>query len=130
MDDYPTDSWLLEIFDDWFDPCKLSNGELREFDGVGEWKDKTFVNPPYSNPMPFIKNAIKENKKGKRIILLLKADTSTRWFAELQNNGAKFFWINGRLKHNTGKPANFPSMLAILSKPEPSTSESIQENLK
>ena len=41
-------------------------------------------------------------------------DTSTKWFKELQEAGAHFLWINGRLKHNTGKPANFPSMIAIL----------------
>lgn len=115
MDDYPTDSWIKLLFEGWFDPCELSNGELRSFDGLGSsWKDKTFVNPPYSNPLEWIKQAIAENKKGKRIALLLKADNSTRWFAELQNNGAKFLWINGRLKYKTGKPAPFPSMIAIL----------------
>jgi hypothetical protein len=50
------------------------------------------------------------------IVLLLKVDTSTKWFMELQNAGAKFLWINGRLKYNTGKPAPFPSMLVVLEK--------------
>lgn len=115
-DDYPTDTWIRILFKDWFDPCSLSNGELRAFDGLGSsWKDKTFVNPPYSSPLEWVRKAIEENKKGKNIALLLKVDTSTKWFAELQNNGAKFLWINGRLKYNTGKPAPFPSMIAILS---------------
>ena len=122
-DDYPSIAWIFSIFEDWFDPCKLSNGELREFDGLGSWKDKTFVNPPYSNPLPWIRNAIIESKKGKRIALLLKVDTSTRWFAELQNNGARFLWVNGRLHYNTGKPAPFPSMIAILDNHQPNSKE-------
>lgn len=115
-DDYPTDTWIKTLFENWYDPCKLSNGELREFDGLGSWKDRTFVNPPYSNPLAWVRNAIKENNKGKTIVLLLKVDTSTKWFSELQNNGAKFLWVNGRLNYKTGKPAPFPSMLAILEK--------------
>ena len=118
MDNYATDSWIMEIFKDWFDPCTLSKGDLREFDGLGSsWKDRTYVNPPYSNPLPWVRQAIKENKKGKLIVLLLKMDTSTKWFKELQEAGARFLWINGRLKFNTGKAASFPSMLAVLEKP-------------
>lgn len=114
-DDYPTDEWIKVLFEGWFDPCEISNGELRTFDGLGSsWKDKTFVNPPYSKPLPWIQQAIKEHQKGKTIALLLKVDTSTKWFSELQNAGAKFLWVNGRLKYKTGKPAPFPSMIAIL----------------
>lgn len=114
-DDYPTDDWLLTLFKDWFDPCSLSNGELRVFDGLGSsWEKKTFVNPPYSDPLPWVKKALEENRKGKTIALLLKMDSSTKWFSLLQEGGAHFLWINGRMKHKTGKPAPFPSMIAIL----------------
>lgn len=116
-DNYLTDEWIKEIFGDWFDPCTISNGELRKFDGLGsEWKDKTFVNPPYSNPLPWVVQSIEESKKGKLIVMLLRVDTSTKWFSLLQNNNARFLWINGRLRFNTNKPANFPSMLVILNK--------------
>ena len=117
-DNYPTDIALLELFEGWYDPCHLNENELRKVDGLGAWKDKTYVNPPYSNPLPWVKNAIKENKKGKTIVMLLKMDTSTKWFKELQEAGAMFLWVNGRLKYQTGKPAPFPSMLAILPKKE------------
>ncbi len=113
-DSYPTDDWIKVMFRGWYDPCTLSDGELREFDGLGDWKEKTFVNPPYSSPLPWIEKAVEEARKGNTVALLLKADTSTRWFATLQNAGAKFLWVNGRLRHGTGKPANFPSMIAIL----------------
>ena len=114
-DDYPTDDWIKLIFQDWFDPCTLSQGELRSFDGLGSsWPNKTFINPPYSDPLPWVKQAVAESRRGKTIVLLLKADTSTRAFAELQNAGAHFLWVNGRLKYKTGKPAPFPSMIAVL----------------
>ena len=115
-DNYSTDEQLKTVFDGWFDPCMLSDNKgLREFDGLGSgWAKKTFVNPPYSNPLPWVEQAIKEAAKGKVVAMLLKMDTSTRWFKALQEQGAMFLWINGRLKHHTGKPANFPSMIAIL----------------
>ena len=117
-DNYATDERIMEIFEDWFDPCFLSNDELRDFDGLGsDWKDKTYCNPPYSNPMLWVQKAIIENKKGKTIVMLLRMDTSTKWFKLLQENNALFFWVNGRLRFgDSGKPANFPSMLVILNK--------------
>lgn len=116
-DSYPTDDWIKAIFGEWFDPCSLSTDEeLRTFDGLGSsWGEKTFVNPPYSNPLPWVRQAIKEHKKGKTVVLLLKHDSSTRWYQELHEAGAKFMMIQGRLRHGTGKPANFPSILAVLS---------------
>lgn len=114
-DDYATDNSIMELFEDWFDPCPLNDNPM--FNGLEiEWKDKTYVNPPYSKPLPWINKAIEENKKGKLIVMLLRMDTSTEWFKRLQENNAKFLWINKRLKFNTGKPANFHSMLVILNK--------------
>jgi hypothetical protein len=120
-DNYATDDCIMQLFDDWYDPCPYNPDyphDSKYVDGLSvEWKDKTFVNPPYSKPLLWVNKAIKENKKGKRIVMLLRMDTSTEWFKRLQENNAKFLWINKRLKFNTGKPANFPSMLVILEKP-------------
>ena len=114
-DSYATDNWIMEIFEDWFDPCPLNDNP--NFDGLNiDWKDKTFVNPPYSKPIDWVKKAIEENKKYKTIALLLRVDTSTEWFKLLVNADAHILWINKRLKHRTGIPANFPSMLVILQK--------------
>ena len=115
-DNYSTPDWLLEIFKDWFDPCRLNNGELRDFDGLGsDWQDRTYVNPPYSSPIKWVEKAIEESKKGKTIVMLLRVDTSTKWFAKLIEAKAKILWMNGRLKFgDTNKPANFPSMLVVL----------------
>lgn len=114
-DSYPTDNALKAVFAGWFDPCELSGNELRAFDGLGSsWGDRSFVNPPYSNPKPWVEHAIRESRKGKTVVLLLKMDTSTEWFKMLQEAGALFLWVNGRLRYGTGKPAPFPSMLAVL----------------
>lgn len=121
-DCYRSDDWILDMFGDWFDPVPLDDNPKVDALNI-EWKDKTFCNPPYSKPLPFIKKAIEENRKGKTIVLLLKMDTSTKWFKELQEAGAKFLWINGRLHYNGlhhtyrgNVPFPFPSMFAILSK--------------
>ena len=112
-DQWATPKWLMTIFRDWYDPCPLKENYE---DGLNkEWKERTYVNPPYSKPLPWVKKAIEENKKGKMIVMLMRMDTSTEWFKMLQENNANFLWFNGRLRFNdTNKPANFPSMLVIL----------------
>ena len=111
-DDYRTDKWLRNVFAGWHDPCPYK----AEFDGLLEdWRVNTFINPPYSNPKPWVKKAIRDNRAyGSTIVLLVKMDSSTEWFKLLQEAGAHFLWVNGRLKFRTGKTAPFPSCLAIL----------------
>ena len=41
-----------------------------------------FVNPPYSNPMPWIKKAIQAQRTGLKVVMLLNADPSVGWWAE------------------------------------------------
>ena len=111
-DNYTTPEWLMKIFEDWFDPYPLN----ADFDGLNmRWEKKTYVNPPYSNPFKWVEKAIKESKKGKMIVMLLRVDTSTKWFAKLIEAKAEILWFSKRLKF-TDKPANFPSMLVILNK--------------
>ena len=115
MDNYATPNWIKCIFFGWYDPCPL-NPEP-DFNGLKvSWHPRTYVNPPYSNPLPWVEKAIEESKKGKMIVMLLKVDTSTRWFAKLVEAKAKILWFNGRLRFANNSPANFPSMLVILSK--------------
>ena len=114
-DNYATDNRIMELFSDWYDPCPFNPNPT--IDGLKiDWKDKTYVNPPYSRPLEWVEKAIEENKKGKTIVMLLRMDTSTKWFKLLQENGAMFLWVNGRLRFNNLKPANFPSMIVILNK--------------
>lgn len=112
-DQFPSDKWILSCFKEWFDPCPLNDKPM--IDGLNiEWKDRTYVNPPYSNPKAWVIKAIEEAKKGKRIVLLLKHDSSTEWYRLLHEYGAEFCLIGKRLKHQTGKTSNFPSVLVFL----------------
>lgn len=116
-DSYKTDSWILSMFEHWFDPCPF-NPEFdnqKDIDGLEiSWGLKTFVNPPYSNPLPWVIKAIEENQVGRTVVMLLKHDSSTKWFSLLHQAGAKFLMVQGRLKHQTGKSCAFPSILAVL----------------
>ncbi len=116
MDDYETPDWIRDIFDfdNWFDPCPLR--KTYGVDGLKiQWGKRAFVNPPYSNPAPWIDKAISELKHGysRVVVMLLRVDTSTKWFAKLVEADAEILWFSKRLKF-TDKPANFPSMLVIL----------------
>lgn len=112
MDNYKTPKWIFDLFEGYFDPCPLDPSPL--VDGLDlEWGAKNFVNPPYSNPLIWVKKAIKENKKGKKIILLLKLDCSTQWFRLLMNANAHILFINERVKFNGHAPP-FCNALFIL----------------
>ena len=119
-DSFRTDEWILQMFDGWFDPCPFNpDFPLSGVDGLTlNWPDKTYVNPPYSNPLPFVKKAIQHNKEGKIIAMLLKHDSSTQYYRLLHEAGAKFLPIIGRLKYQTGRACAFPSILVILAKKE------------
>jgi hypothetical protein len=111
-DKWKTPRWLMRVFDDWFDPCPSS--PLR--DGLAiEWEPRTYVNPPYSNPAPWVEKAIEEHHKGKVMVLLLRVDTSTKWFADLLHDGGHVLWFSERLHFNESKNRpSFASMLVIL----------------
>ncbi len=116
-DHYQTDKWLMEIFTGWFDPCP----HIEYIEGISPngleipWLNCTFVNPPYSNPLPWVEKAIEESRTGKKIVMLLKHDSSTKWYRMLIEHGAKILMFQGRLQYRTGSSAPFPSILVVLS---------------
>jgi len=113
-DNYKTPEWILDMFPDYFDPCPFN--PTPEVDGlIIDWKEKNYVNPPYSNPLPWVLKGIQENKSGKIVVFLLKMDNSTKWYKELVNAGAHFMFPNERIKFN-GQAPPWPCVLAILSK--------------
>ncbi len=119
-DSWRTDQWILDMFPTAFDPCPY-NPEWNEshYDGlVDNWNWSTglvFINPPYSNPLPWVNRAIHELRAGRTIVMLLKHDSSTKWYAKLHEAGANFLMCSKRLKHQTKAGASFPSVLAVLS---------------
>ena len=99
------------IKQNYFDPCPLNS----EFNGLEiEWKDKNFVNPPYSKIKDFVNKAIEEHKKGKEITLLIPARTDTKYFRKLVDYGCNIVFITGRLHFNESNSAPFPSCLIYL----------------
>ena len=117
--EYATPKWLKDsLFKDWYDPCPLAVGGCFQIDGLSQpWQDRTYVNPPYSEPHKWVNKAIEENKKGKTVALLLKLDCSTEWFRKLCGAGAHLLLVNERLHFNEGEAASFCSVIAILYSP-------------
>lgn len=94
-----------------FDPCPLNDNP--EVNGLLiEWGTSTFMNPPYSNPTPWVKKAYEQSLKGKLVVGLLRGDTSTKWFHEWCLGKAEIRFVKGRICFN-GKPAPFSSIIAI-----------------
>ena len=113
-DNWSSPEWILDLFKGFYDPTPL-NAKVDALEI--EWKDRTYCNPPYSNPKPFIEKAIEENKKGKLIVMLLPVDTTTEWYLLLKNVQAHIILPNERLKFNgSNKPARWGCMIAILDK--------------
>ena len=82
-----------------------------------EWLSDSYVNPPYSNPLPFVLKGIDEHKKnGIVVVFLLKVDTTTKWYKALVEANAHFLYFAERLHYSESKESPpFSSMLAILS---------------
>lgn len=128
-----TDNWRTPsaiykhyINNGYFDPCPYNEGPI-EVDGLAiEWRDRNFVNPPYSNLKAWTIKALEEYKKGREVVLLIPARTDTQAFKMLYNAGVMFIFITGRLHFNDSKnPAPFPSMLVYLTNETPLKTSSI-----
>jgi len=123
-DSWLTPPWVLDLVGDCFDPCPFNP----DFDAVEDadglripWEKRTFVNPPYSDVKPWVLKAIREHERGNTVIMLLKHDTSTKWYQMLHSAGAYFLPIQGRLLFRSAVDseskmrASFPSVLVVLS---------------
>lgn len=111
-DNWQTPKWLIEHFKNHFDPCPNNP----KWNGLKlDWPSPTFVNPPYSNPLAWVKKAIKEAKKGVSVVMLLRVDVSTKWYKLLMEHGCHIAFFNERLKFSGKKGSpNFCSMLVFL----------------
>ena len=111
-DNWQTPDWIIQHFKNHFDPCPTNP----DFDGLNiDWKNPSFVNPPYSNPLEWIKKAIEETKKGVDVIMLLRVDTSTKWYKLLMEENPHIAFFNERIKFKGSKGSpNFCSMLIFL----------------
>lgn len=120
--------------------CDVSNKKcpigMTENDDLLKWSIEEchadivgFLNPPYSNPFPFIKKAY-ELAKHITVVCLVKCDPSTRWWAifydhdkQQPREGVEIRYFPKRIKFVpppgfTGKDTgpSFPSALIVMRK--------------
>ena len=77
-----------------FDPCPYPKPE--DFDGLTcEWGESSYVNPPFGSimhqgkkkgPTAWVRKAIEENKKGKKVVLVYPID---KWVLMMIQAGAE-----------------------------------------
>ena len=83
--------------------------------------DLAFCNPPYSKPLPFVKQCVKWAKHGYAVAGILNVDPSTKWFVELVKAKALIMpIIGGRVSFLDGngvatKGNNKPQFMFYLS---------------
>lgn len=91
-----------------------------------EWHaERAWMNPPFSNPAPWLKKAIAETQAGrcKLLVALLPAATDTRWFHDYVLGKAEVRFRRGRIKFIgwMGTPIGSPkagTVFAIYRAPE------------
>lgn len=118
-DKWQTPKWFMRVVSGYYDPCPPNHDKDFLKDEVDYWTNKfpLFINPPYSDPLPFILKGIEAHKKyGVVVIFLLKMDSSTKWYKALVEGGAHFLYFAERLHYSESKQSPpFASVLAILS---------------
>ena len=82
------------------------NAEMDALDPATLWGLVNFCNPPYSNPAAWIDRAILESKNGKTTVMLVPADTSTKWFKTAFKAASEIRFVSGRIsfiQHSSGE---------------------------
>ena len=132
-DRYETPPEVFEAIDRAFGPFNLdvcaerSTAKCAEFftvehDALSQnWGNRRcWMNPPYSDPMPWVKKALTAACFGARVVALLPADSSTNWYHTLKREenvilihppGRIRFLLDGKRCENTAK---FGSLIAII----------------
>ena len=68
-----------------FDPCPFPRPE--GFDGlITEWGQSNYVNPPFKGPTAWVRKAIREYRKGKRVVFVFPID---KWVHLMIEAGAE-----------------------------------------
>jgi hypothetical protein len=99
-----------------FDPCPYS--KKPKLDGLRiKWHGKVWVNPPYSDPAPWLEKALSEldNFNCSLVVFLIKSATGTKWFHDLViPNALEIRAIKGRLSFiASGERAPFDSLIVV-----------------
>jgi site-specific DNA-methyltransferase (adenine-specific) len=102
-----------------FDPCPI-DWKDGDSDGLSiDWKERNFVNPPYSKVSKWIEKSYQEYKRGRLVVMLINTITDTLAFHKFIYNQAEIRFIKGRVKFinplepNKLQPSPKPSMIVI-----------------
>lgn len=109
-DSLETPSWILGLARDlmglppgyvMLDPCPINgSGGL-----TIEWTGPTFVNPPFSNILPWVEKALSSSGP---VVLLLPVRSTKDWFHLLLNSPrSTFYWLSKRVRFS-GMKTNPP----------------------
>lgn len=72
----------------------------------GKQGQNVWINPPYSDPTPFIQRAIQQSRENHHfVVMLLPADTSVKWFKLCVDNALQIYFITA--SDNEGGRINF-----------------------
>jgi phage N-6-adenine-methyltransferase len=136
-DEHYTPPELLELVYECFaplgvdlDPCSNAHGEEAnvkasqyftiEDDGLAqEWNARTvYINPPYSDVAAWVDKVVTEQDQNNigDVLLLVKADTSTQWFAQIWESATAVCFLKKRVRFinsdSEGNAAPFASAIA------------------
>jgi len=139
-DEWETPQWLFDQLDSEFhfdiDACATKeNTKCKNFYEscltLPHWDhgDIFFMNPPYSNPKPFLLKAWEESRKGATVVCIVKCDTSTSWWGifwdyekHCPKPGIEIRFLPKRLRFVRSDKkldnANFPSAIIIMKLPK------------
>lgn len=80
------------------------------------WFGRVFLNPPYSNPRPWLDRAIQAMRDGCTVVAVLPASTDTRWFHETVIGHAEIRFLRGRVRWLgwSGTPIGSPKSPTII----------------
>lgn len=98
-DDWATPKWLLELLfpdGEYFDPCPIGGSRGLETDWPTD--PTVYINPPFSNPLPWVRRAAAHTGP---VVLLLPLDPTTKWWTYA--DGFKVTLIGSRLHFSESK---------------------------
>lgn len=111
-DDWSTPPEIVRAFEEEFGPfdldvcCRPETAKAPQYftkltNGLAQpWFGQAWMNPPFSDPAPWLRKAIEETESGRcdMVVALLPAATDTRWFHDYVLGKAEVRFRKGRIK--------------------------------
>jgi phage N-6-adenine-methyltransferase len=76
------------------------------------WRGRVWLNPPYSDPTPWLQRAVAAQEDGCLVVALLPASTDANWFHDLVLPNAEVRFIRQRVRFIGWRGTPIPSPIA------------------